>query len=83
MKMLSEIIGDNEERWIAQARKFLDEEAEERKSLISNIDKKTLRALCLEYDSEQGGYPEHEYEGYAVFRFFCQCLEVEKEKNKG
>jgi hypothetical protein len=28
-----------------------------------------LKALCLRFDREYGGYPEHEYEGLSVYEF--------------
>jgi hypothetical protein len=28
-----------------------------------------LKKLCLEFDSRAGGYPEHPYEGFALYYF--------------
>jgi hypothetical protein len=63
---------NGEGRWIAEARYLLDEEAIKRKELINTIDKRALRALTIEFDRENGDYPEHEYEGAAIFSFFCE-----------
>jgi len=37
---------------------------------IQKIDGAALFALCEMYDDEEGTYPEHPFEGAAVYRFF-------------
>lgn len=43
--------------------------------LIKNVDREALRKLCIEFDKQQGSYPEHEFEGLAFYRFFRELEE--------
>ena len=36
---------------------------------MNSITFEELRAKLVEYDKEQGSYPEHEYEGKSVFEY--------------
>lgn len=44
------------------------------KKLLDKIDKGALFELCLEYDMDQGEYPESSYEGRSVFEFLIYQL---------
>jgi hypothetical protein len=41
-----------------------------KKKAVKNIDGDALFTLCELYDAEEGLFPEHPYEGAAIYRFF-------------
>lgn len=49
------------------------------KEALKNIDEDALFALCELYDEDKGLYPEHPYEGAAVYRFFRKAHAKEME----
>lgn len=51
-----------------------------REDIINAIPKAAIEALCREYDIEEGEYPEHDYEGCAMYTYFCWMKEVVEEE---
>lgn len=63
--------------------KQVKKEEEEAKDIVKGIGPDALEALCARYDNKTGSYPEHEWEGDAIFEFFEKLKsDVEKRKNK-
>lgn len=42
-----------------------------KEDIIKGISKDAMESLCREYDQEKGEYPEHDYEGCALYNYFC------------
>ena len=43
--------------------------------------KDELKMLCLEFDkSQEGGWPEHEFEGRALYDYFLSTINFPQEK---
>lgn len=49
------------------------------KKAIAGILPAELKLLCDEYDKECGDYPEHEYEGAALFEYYKKVVGMEYE----
>jgi hypothetical protein len=56
-------------------------EEEKVKDIVKGIDPDALEALCARYDNKTGSYPEHEWEGDAIFEFF-EGLKKDTEKGR-
>lgn len=54
----------------------------EREKYIKSLDPKAVRALCIEFDIQNGDYPEHEYEGAAVFQFLHEWIDRKGDMHK-
>ena len=51
-------------------KKQAKKEEAEAEEIVNGIDPIALEALCTRYDNKTGSYPEHEWEGDAIFEFF-------------
>jgi hypothetical protein len=45
---------------------------------MTTIDKETLRIICKDFDNIEGEYPEHKYEGEAVYQFFLRIIQIKE-----
>ena len=53
------------------------------KEVLQKIDGGALFKLCEGYDQKEGAYPEHPYEGDAIYRFYRELCAEEAEEGSG
>ena len=53
------------------------------KEALQKIDGDALRILCERYDEIEGLYPEHPYEGDAIYRVYRKLCADETERKSG
>jgi hypothetical protein len=58
-----------------------DKEAYIQKGVLGAINKEALHTLCKDFDILHGDYPEHEYEGDAVYQFFLKMVQIKEVTN--